>query len=284
MISKPPQEQQQQQQHQQRQNRDDRIAHMRDHTTPQAKAEDIAEVTKEFKGEESTHKPTIVDPKTQAIAIPYYDISLLEASLLLRIKTHHLVKHLKGLGLDVPTEWKHYKLDPETLELLAEELGQAYEMVQKPQSDDDASRLMRRRAEAEERQVFPSRPPVVAVMGHVDHGKTTLMDSLRRKAQGVETTKKKKKKKEKKDKGKQKAKTSGDVAGTEAGGITQVITAFQVQLSEETKDGRDAVTFLDTPVRCLLKRDDISHFYARVMQRFLPCDDLDQMRRISSYW
>lgn len=84
------------------------------------------------------------------------------------------------------------------------------------------------------------RPPVVCIMGHVDHGKTTLMDALRRRAKGTTTNKKSKKKKGKK--GGKVSKNTSDVAGTEAGGITQVISAFQVPL-----DGDEAITFLDTP-------------------------------------
>ena len=197
-------------------------------------------------------------------------LTLIEISSLFRVKVDVIKNKLRAMGEriegdnygnitdDVTASSKPSinTLDIDMMELLALDLGiETVRSASEPVVVDAETILMQqRRSDKDVNDIehisstvddYPARPPVVTIMGHVDHGKTTLMDALRRRSQEQQQQSKKGKasKKSKKKNTKKSTGATKNIAGTEAGGITQVISAFQVAL-----DGNDdKITFLDTP-------------------------------------
>ena len=145
------------------------------------------------------------DPKKVIREVNIPDkITIQELSNRMATQASGIIKHLLGMGVVATI---NHTLDADTAEYLAKEFGNVPIREQKP--DLDIKELNKQKSKN-----LKSRAPIVTVMGHVDHGKTSLLDALR----------------------------NTKVVDQEYGGITQHIGAYKIK----TEEGKE-ITFIDTP-------------------------------------
>jgi translation initiation factor IF-2 len=152
-------------------------------------------------GKHGFERPT--EPIIREVAIPE-GITVAELAQRMSVKAAEVIKSMMNMGSMATI---NQVIDQDTAAIIVEEMGHKAKLIQ---ADALETQLMEDIAVTGDKR---PRPPVVTVMGHVDHGKTSLLDRIR----------------------------SADVAAGEAGGITQHIGAYRVSTNKGT------VTFIDTP-------------------------------------